>query len=129
MSVPYKPANYNTLSPYLVVTGADATIEFLTQVFGATLLDRFPCESGRVLHAEVRVDDTVLMLSDEAPPQWPSVAGHVHVYVPDVDATYDKALKFGATSVQVPAKGPDENKRGAVKDSGGTTWWISTKVE
>jgi len=53
----------------------------------------------------------------------------VHVYVSDVDATYARALKAGAESVQVPEKKDDEDKRGGVKDAGGTTWWISTKVE
>jgi PhnB protein len=52
----------------------------------------------------------------------------VHVYVRDVDATYRRALEAGATSVQEPRKKDDEDKRGGVKDAGGTTWWIATKV-
>lgn len=125
----YKPRDYNTVSPYLIVDGAAATIDFLKTVFGAVELRRFPGESGRLMHAEVRIDDTVIMLADPAPPEWPSNPSHVHVYVQDVDATYRNALAAGATSVQEPVKKQDEDKRGGVKDAGGTTWWIATKVE
>jgi uncharacterized glyoxalase superfamily protein PhnB len=51
------------------------------------------------------------------------------VYVKDVDATYKRALAEGAVSVQVPEKKQDEDKRGGFRDSGGTTWWIATRVE
>ncbi len=128
MGAPYKPSNYTTVSPYLVVDGADATIAFLKLVFGAVELRRFPDDSGKLLHAEVRVDDTVLMLADPAPPAWPPVPSFVHIYVEDVDATYTRALEAGAVSVQTPVKQQDEDKRGGVRDSGGTTWWIATRV-
>lgn len=129
MKSQHKPANYSTVSPYLIVNGADATIDFLTRVFGAIELRRFPDDSGKLMHAEVRIDDTIIMLADPAPPDWPPVSSYVHIYVPDVDATYRKALEAGAVSVQEPVKKQDEDKRGGVKDAGGTTWWIATKVE
>lgn len=125
----HKPENYSTVSPYLIVNGADATIEFLKQVFDAVELRRYPDDSGKILHAEVRIDDTVIMLADPVPPDWPPIASHVHIYVKDVDATYRRALDTGAASVQEPIKKQDEDKRGGVKDAGGTTWWIATKVE
>lgn len=121
----FKPASYSTVSPYLVVAGAGRTIAFLTRVFGATELRRFDDGGGRVLHAEVRVDDTVILLADAAD-GWPAVPAHVHVYVPDVVATYRAALDAGATSVQEPVKKDDPDTRGGVKDAGGTTWWIAT---
>lgn len=124
----HKPDGYTTISPYLIVDGASATIEFLRNVFGAVELRRFPDPTGKVMHAEVRIDDTVVMIADGAS-GWPPVPSHVHVYVPDVDATYRRALDAGATSVQEPAKKQDADKRGGVKDAGGTTWWIATKVE
>ena len=80
------------------------------------------------MHAEVKIDDTVVMMAD--PPKGRStVAANVHVYVPDVDVTYQRALDAGAISVQAPVQQDDEDKRGGVRDAGGTTWWISTKVE
>lgn len=128
MSTPYKPEKYNSASPYLVVKDAAATIDFLIQVFGAAELHRFPDENGRIVHAEVRIDDTVVMIADGAD-GWPPQPSHVHVYVPDVDDTYRRALEAGASAVQEPVKKDDADKRGGVKDGGGTTWWIATKVE
>jgi PhnB protein len=127
MTTSYKPADYSTVSPYLIVAGASATIDFLRQVFGATELRRFPDPSGRLMHAEVRIGDTVVMIADGAE-GWPPVRSYVHVYVSDVDAIYKRALAAGATSVQEPVKKDDEDKRGGVKDAGGTTWWIATRV-
>jgi uncharacterized glyoxalase superfamily protein PhnB len=124
----YKPADYTSVSPYLIVDGASRTIEFLQQVFGARPLRRFPDPDGRLIHAEVRIDDTVVMLADGTA-DWPPMAGHVHVYVPDVDAVYVRALASGATSVQAPVQKDDDDKRGGVMDPGGTTWWIATKVK
>ena len=124
----FKPDGYNSASPYLVVSDAAATTRFLEEVLNAQLIRSFPDEQGRVMHSEVRIDDTVIMIADSAP-SWPPVPSHVHVYVPDVDATYRKALKAGAESVQEPVQKQDEDKRGGVKDVGGTTWWISTKVQ
>ena len=128
MNVTYKPENYNTVSPYLIVSGASDTIAFLERVFDAVEVRRFLNEEGKINHAEVRLDDTVIMLADAAA-AWPPIPANVHVYVPDVDATYQRALEAGATSVQAPVKKDDADKRGGVKDSGGTTWWIATKVE
>ena len=123
----FKPENYSTASPYLIVADAAATIKFLHEVFAATVLRKFPDAQGRLMHAEVRIDDTVIMVADSAP-DWPAVPSYVHIYVSDVDATYARALAAGATSVQEPAKKDDEDKRGGVRDVGGTTWWIATRV-
>lgn len=128
MTSTFKPDNYSTVSPYLIVGGAEGTIEFLIKVFDAVELRRFPDDAGRIMHAEVRIEDTVLMIADGAE-GWPPVPSHVHVYVEDVDATYRRALEAGAASVQEPVKKNDADKRGGVKDAGGTTWWIATKVE
>ena len=127
MSTPFKPNRYNSVSPYLIVDGAQATIEFLKQTFDAVELRKFPTEQGKLMHAEVRIDDTVVMLADGGD-GWPPIPTNVHIYVPDVDETYRRALAAGATSIQEPVKKDDEDKRGGVKDNGGTTWWIATKM-
>jgi uncharacterized glyoxalase superfamily protein PhnB len=124
----YKPSGYTSVSPYLIIDGASRTIEFLVQAFDAVELRRFPDPAGKIMHAEVRIDDTVVMLADSAE-AWPPISSHVHIYVPDVDAAYQRALEAGALSVQAPVKKEDADKRGGVKDAGGTTWWIATKVE
>jgi PhnB protein len=124
----YKPEGYNSVSPYLVVNGADATIKFLVEVFSAVELRRIPDDAGKLTHAEVRIDDTVVMIADHRD-GWPPTPAYVHIYVSDVDAIYKRAIAAGAVSVQEPIKKEDEDKRGGVKDAGGTTWWIATKVE
>jgi PhnB protein len=129
MTTSYKPDDYNSVSPYLVVDGAQATIDFLKRVFGATELRMYPGDGGRIMHGEVRIDDSVIMIADAAPPDWPAVPAHVHIYVGDVDAVYRSALAAGATPVQEPVKKQDEDKRGGFRDSAGTTWWVATKVE
>jgi uncharacterized glyoxalase superfamily protein PhnB len=126
--VSYKPPQYTSVSPYLIVSDADWTIKFLTLAFNATELRRFADGAGKIVHAEVRLDDSVIMVADGTD-GWPALPAHVHVYVPDVDAAYRTALQAGAGSVQEPVKKDDPDKRGGVKDPAGTTWWIATKVE
>jgi len=124
----YKPEGYNSVSPYLIVNGADATIAFSIEVFNALVLRRIPNPEGKLIHAEVRIEDTVVMIAD-AGDGWSPMPAHVHIYVRDVDSTYQRAIAAGGISVQQPIKKEDEDKRGGVKDLGGTTWWIATKVE
>lgn len=128
MSTSYKPSGYTGVSPYLVVTGAEGTITFLVKALGASELYRLTGEDGRIRHAEVRLDDSILMLADGME-GWPAMPAHVHVYVPDVDAAYQRALAAGASSVQEPVKKDDPDRRCGVRDAGGTTWWLATRME
>jgi len=128
MSASHKPAGYNSVSPYLIVAGAERSIQFLKRVFGAVELRRVPDASGRIVHAEIRIDDTVVMIADSNE-NFSPVSSHVHVYVKDVDEIFRRALEAGAFSVQEPVKKDDADKRGGVMDDGGTTWWIATKVD
>lgn len=123
----YKPETYPSVSPYLIVDGAARTIDFLTTVFDAVEIQCFAHADGRIGHAEVRIDDSVVMLADGAE-GWPPIPCYVHIYVKDVDATYRRALDAGAESIQAPVKKDDPDKRGGVKDAGGTTWWIATCI-
>jgi PhnB protein len=124
----HKPQGYSSVSPYLIVAGAARTIDFLRRVFDAVELRRFSDDAGGIVHAEVRIDDSVVMIAD-GNEGWPPIQSHVHVYVKDVDAVYRAALAAGAASVQEPVKKDDEDKRGGVRDDGGTTWWIASRVE
>lgn len=128
MTASYKPEGHTSVSPYLVVDGVDRTIAFLVKALDAEELMRIPGENGRVMHAEVRIGDSVVMMSD-GNENWPPIPAYVHVYVPDVDKTYRRAIEAGAEPVQEPVKKGDADKRGGIKDPGGTTWWIATKVE
>jgi uncharacterized glyoxalase superfamily protein PhnB len=123
----WKPEGYNTASPYLIVSDAKATLAFIEAAFGAERLRCIVRPDGKIMHAEARIDDTVVMLADPAE-GWPPVAAHVHIYVKDVDASYAIAIAAGARSVMVPVQKGDADKRGGVQDAGGTTWWIATQV-
>lgn len=129
MSSSWKPEGYSTVSPYLVVAGAQRVIDFLKEAFGATELRRYDNPDGSVMHAEVRIGDSVVMMGD-AGGEWTAVPASLHVYVEDVDAIYRRALATGGVSVQEPQrKRDDPDRRGGVKDPAGNIWWIATQVE
>jgi uncharacterized glyoxalase superfamily protein PhnB len=124
----FKPDGYSSVSPYLTVNGAQATIDFLVKVLGAQPLRMIPGNDGKVGHGEVRIDDTVIMFTD-AVEGWTATPSHVHIYVKDVDTIFEKALAAGATLVKRPVQEGDADKRGGFTDAGGTTWWVSTQVD
>lgn len=121
----YKPEGHSDVSIYMVASDAEAVMAFAAGVFGATELMKLRHPDGSIMHAELRIGDSVVMLSQgndtyKAFPVW------LHVYVPDVDATYRAALAAGAESVQEPVRKDDPDRRGGVKDAAGNTWWIAT---
>jgi uncharacterized glyoxalase superfamily protein PhnB len=123
----WKPAGYPVLSPYLIAPGAQRVLDFLSAALGATPLRRYEMPDGSLMHAEMKVGDSVVMIGD-AGEQWPGVPAHLHVYVEDVDATYQRALAAGGTPVQAPEqKEGDPDRRGGVKDPAGNTWWFATQ--
>ena len=91
MSQPYKPEGHNAVSPYLLVGDVKALLAFVAKAFDAQELSRWELPNGTIKHAEVRIDDSVLMMG-ERPVTQATMTGSVHVYVPDVDAIYKKAL-------------------------------------
>jgi PhnB protein len=127
MNPSWKPEAYNAVSVYIVADGAQAVIDFLKKTFGATQLRRFDNPDGKIMHAEVRVADTVIMIAD-AGGDYPSFPVWLHVYVSDADVTYRAALQAGGVSVQEPVrKEHDTDKRGGFKDPAGNTWWVATQ--
>jgi PhnB protein len=128
MSSGYKPQGYNDVSVYIVAEGAQKVVDFLKKTFDVEELRRFDTPDGKIMHGEVRIGDTVVMIADGGA-TYPAFPVGLHVYVPDVDAAYKKALDAGGISVQVPVRREgDPDKRGGVKDPAGNTWWISTQV-
>jgi PhnB protein len=127
MSGQYKPEGYSSVAAYIMADGAQRVIDFLKATFGAEELRRSDRADGSIMHAEVRIDDTVVMIADGGV-QFPAFPVWLHVYVPDVDATYKKALAAGGVSVQEPEQQGDPDRRGGVKDPAGNTWWIASQV-
>lgn len=117
----YKPAGYTSLSPYLTVPDAQRTLDFVAAVFGAEPLRLHRRDDGSVMHAEARIDDTVLMMGEaEGGPK-----ANVHVYVGDVEVAFRRALEAGGTVVQPLELKPDGDRRGGVDDGNNTVWWLS----
>ncbi|KXV06265.1 extradiol dioxygenase [Caballeronia megalochromosomata] len=123
----WKPATYPSISPYLICDNAPALITFLQSVFDAELVRRFDRPDGSLMHAEVRIDDSIVMIGGGATDQQ-APGPHIHVYVRDAQAVYDRAIQHGAQSVQAPErKRADDDFRGGFRDAAGTTWWVATQ--
>lgn len=119
---------YRTVTPYLVVVDADAELRFLAAAFGATekSVDRRP--SGEVMHAELVVGNSLVMIG-QGNAQWPPKSGALYLWVPDVDAAYTRALAAGATSESAPEDKPYGHRNAGVVDANGITWWIGSPVK
>jgi PhnB protein len=136
MSVKPIPEGYHTLTPFLTVRNAERAIEFYKQAFGAQERGVAKGPDGKVMHAEVKIGDSVIMLSDEYPefgslsPQ--SVGGSpmgLHIYIENVDAAFDRAVKAGA-QVEMPVADQFWGDRyGKLKDPFGHKWSIATHVK
>lgn len=128
MPVHHVPAGHNAVSPYVVTRSVDDVIRLLCEAFAGQELHRSMRTDGTVMHAEVRIADSVVMLG-EATAELPPLPCMVHVYVPDCDAVYARALAGGATSLRAPATQPYGDRSAGVLDAGGNQWWIATHVE
>ncbi len=121
----YKPDKHSDVSIYMMANDAMAVINFAKAVFNAEELMSQAREDGSIMHAELRIGDSVIMLS-QATDEYPAFPVWLHVYMPDVDETYETALRYGAATVQAPERKGDSDKRGGVRDAAGNTWWIAT---
>lgn len=133
------PEGFHTVTPHLVIDGAARAIDFYARAFGAEEVLRMPAPDGqRLMHAEIRIGDSRIMLADDFPEFCGGVSRHpgtlggspvtVHLYVKDVDATMARAEKAGAT-VTMPATDMFWGDRyGKVLDPFGHDWSIATHV-
>jgi PhnB protein len=122
------PDGYQNVIPYLIVDGAAALLDFVMQAFGAAEHERMAREDGSIGHAEVRIGDSVVMVSDSRG-EWKPMQAAMYVYVPDTDATYHRAIEAGATSLMEPADQFYGDRNAGVRDPFGNIWWIGTRVE
>lgn len=128
MSIEFKPAAYHTVTPYLIVDGAERLLAFIVDVLGGTEMMRLPGPDGRLGHAEVRVGDSVLMLAD-IPPSGEATTAMLHLYVADSEATYKRALAAGATSLREPTNEFYGDRISGVQDALGNKWYFATHFE
>jgi PhnB protein len=130
------PDNYPRLSPYLVIDGAAAAIDFYVGVLGATERMRMPGPDGTVGHAELEIGDSVLMVADEFPDmgfRGPKAIGGtpvtLSVYVEDVDATYARAIAAGAAELRAVEDQFYGDRSGQFEDPFGHRWTVASHVE
>jgi PhnB protein len=128
MAVKSVPEGYHTVTPYLIVKDVGGLIDFLKQVFGAEERERNLAPDGSVMHAEVRIGDSVVMMAsaNDANPAMPTM---LHLYIEDTDATYRRALAAGANSIREPEDQFYGDRSGGVRDAFGNQWWLSTHIE
>lgn len=137
MAVKAIPDGYHSITPYLVCKGAAKAIEFYTRAFGAKEFVRMPGPEGRIMHAEVKIGDSMLMLADEnpergavAPPAGTLArSASIMFYTDDVDATFKRALDLGASSIQTPTDMFWGDRMGNLMDPFGHQWAIATHKE
>jgi PhnB protein len=123
------PDGYHTVTPYLTVRGASKVIDFLKQAFGAELAyEPMKRPDGTVMHAEVTIGDSRVMLADENE-MAKATTSSLYLYVPNVDSMYQRAVKAGGNSIMEPTDMFYGDRTGSVKDPSGNTWSIATHKE
>ncbi len=136
-STPGAPAGHPTLTPYLTVKGADAAVEYYCKTFGGEEVYRMTCpQTHKVLHAEVRIGNSLLYLSEEfpqmgvmAPQEGVPSPVTVHCYCADVDATFNTAVASGSTGLMPPADMFWGDRFAKIKDPFGHSWSLATHKE
>ena len=123
------PDGFHTVTPYLIVDGAEKVIGFMQKAFGA-FFDHEPTKrpDGKIMHATLKIGDSMVMIS-EASEHAKAMPIMLYLYVPNADASYQQALKAGATSIMEPADQFYGDRTGGVKDATGNSWFFGTHVE
>jgi uncharacterized glyoxalase superfamily protein PhnB len=128
-AVHYLPKGFHTVTPYIMLGAnvkADEFIEFLKKAFGATGVLRVPRGDGGVMHAEVRVGDSIIETADFNP-QYPPTPVGVILAVDDADAVYKRAIAAGGESLHEPVTQPYGDREASVRDLAGNYWFITTR--
>ena len=130
------PEGNRTVAPYLAIKDAARALDFYAKAFGATETYRLTLPDGRVGHAEIRLGDSLLMLSDEFPEfggKAPQTLGgspvSIHLYVEDVDAFVARAVAAGARAVKPVMDQFYGDRSGQLEDPFGHLWWVATHKE
>jgi PhnB protein len=131
------PAGYHTVTPYLTVSEGARALDFYTKAFGAKVKERMEGPGGKIMHGEIRIGDSVVMLSDEfpnpggtkAPPSLGGASGSVFLYVPNVDASFKRAVDAGCRETTPPTDMFWGDRFGQCVDPFGHHWSLATHKE
>lgn len=119
---------FSTVTPYLLVEGVARLLTFLPTAFNAQVLARESRPDGAIMHAEVKIGNSMLMMG-EAGGGFAPMPTSIYLYVADCDAAYKQALQAGATSVFEVTDLPSGERYGGIKDPCGNIWWVATHVK
>ncbi len=124
-AVTKRPEGIYSVTPYLIGAPASGLVDFMKQAFDATELQRHSRPDGAIMHTAVKIGDTILELSDPSPGD-PARPMALHLYVPDADEVYRRAIEAGATSLAEPVDQSYGDREASVKDQSGNFWYIAT---
>ena len=128
MSTHWLPENTPQASPFLIVDDLTILKKFLSAVFNADVQMEIFDEDGKPNHAEFRIGDSVIMAGQSAP-EFPALVAMLHIYVPDCDEVYKKAIDSGAEKIMPPSDQFYGDRSAGVKGPDGNMWWIATHIE
>ncbi len=126
MKHPIVPTGYQAVMPYLIIKDAAGFIDYAKEVFGATEKSRQMRDENIIVHAQILIGESVIMVSDAIDPCTINNAG-IFVYVENADKAYHKAIELGSESLMEPADMPYGRSSG-VKDPYGNTWWPTHEI-
>jgi uncharacterized glyoxalase superfamily protein PhnB len=122
------PEGFSTITPFLVVDGAEAFLEFIEKAFdGETTID-MKSPNGQVMHATSQIGDSKIMIAD-AMPGFKAMPCMLYVYVENIDEVYKQALKAGGTSLREPVNEFYGDRSAGITDKWNNQWWIATHIE
>jgi PhnB protein len=121
------PDGYHTVTPYLAVAGAAEALEFYKKAFGAEERSRVPAPNGRIMHSEIKIGDSMLMVSD--PMMGEATKAAINLYVPDANAAWSRATAAGCEVVMPIADQFWGDRYGVLKDKWGNRWSIAQRIE
>jgi PhnB protein len=127
MSISHIPKGFQSVTPYFTISGAENFLTFLQEAFDAEIVDRHDRENGDLWHAAIKIYDSMIEAS-EATSEYTSKPLSIHLYVPDTDAMYARAIAAGGKSLYEPADMPYGERSGGVEDPCGNSWYIATQI-
>ena len=120
------PKGYQTVMPYLILKGVQEFIDFTKEVFGAEELGIYKNDEGSIMHAEIQIGGSTIMIG-ESGNEWGIQNAGLYINVENTDAAFQKALDYGA-EVVMPIEDKEYGRTGGVKDPQGNTWWITQSL-
>lgn len=128
MTIKAIPKGYHSVTPYLVVDDVKGLMAFYQRAFDAQLIESLANGSGEVMHAEIRIGNSMVMMG-AAREGFAAMRAAMYLYVEDTDKVYQQALNAGAGSLMPPADQFYGDRNAGVQDPAGNSWWIATHIE